>query len=147
MRNLLKEYNEQLDEDSKQFEIPQKVQDRLEELEQLMDDNELDIDCLTIDEQQDFERFIMNTPELQKYILPWTPWWEIQEGLFSLLVSEMNSSSDSQEKPPKLSKALAEVSQYRTHMQKRIPKTIIPFNRLSKTPPHKDLPYQLLNLM
>ncbi|KAL4462218.1 hypothetical protein ABPG72_005649 [Tetrahymena utriculariae] len=144
MNKLLKEYKEQLDQDREEFEIPEKELERLEELEDLMMQNELDLDCLTIEEQRQFADFIKNNEQLQKYIKPWKPWWLLEDGLFSLYVEEIETDKTEQKKNK--DSQIQEVVDFRSQMKQRIKKQIS-FKILCKIPPHIDIPNQLANII
>ena len=69
-------------------EIEDKQIDRLLELETLIEDGKLQLDQLTLQEQDEFKTYI-DSNEVQDDMKEWTPFWKSEEGLFSLYVEEI----------------------------------------------------------
>ena len=79
--------------------MPKKTIERLQELKDMMKENELDLDDLTLEEQHEFASFIKDNNALNNYIKPWKPWWIDEEGLFSLFVEEVTISNEEPTNP------------------------------------------------
>ena len=83
MKEILERQRNDIDD-----EIEDKQIDRLLELETLIEDGKLQLDQLTLQEQDEFKTFI-DSNEVQDDMKEWTPFWKSEEGLFSLYVEEI----------------------------------------------------------
>ncbi|KAM3146049.1 hypothetical protein pb186bvf_001706 [Paramecium bursaria] len=62
--------------------------ERLEELYSQCEIGALDINKLTLEEQKEFGQFIQEMEEEES----WQPWWEVEEGVFSLYVEDQQKN-------------------------------------------------------
>ena len=83
MKEILERQRNDIDD-----EIEDKQIDRLLELETLIEDGKLQLDQLTLQEQDEFKTYI-DSNEVQDDMKEWTPFWKSEEGLFSLYVEEI----------------------------------------------------------
>ena len=83
MKEILERQRNDIDD-----EIEDKQIDRLLELETLIEHGKLQLDQLTLQEQDEFKTYI-DSNEVQDDMKEWTPFWKSEEGLFSLYVEEI----------------------------------------------------------
>ncbi|CAD8142999.1 unnamed protein product [Paramecium octaurelia] len=114
----------------------EEINERWEELQELCEQGKLNLDQLTLAEQHEFAKFI------QEMVIqePWIPWWEVNDGVFSLYVDELDQNQ-------KTNKEIHQnpYLEFRSTLKQKI-QTVVPFNKLCKIQ-HEDLRNHLFNLI